>query len=149
MATPSTAKEEFTWAKPGLGQAMFNGLASLTSIRHNGEDTLTATTVDDNRELLEAVATHDGQPLPQGLIKRKLLDGFSELASRNTSANQVASVAMVEGKNKCELVLARNNCFTAEERRLFEELAVEMHQLSQLTAYGPLVSILTLRIMRG
>jgi hypothetical protein len=114
MATLETANESLTWAKTGLGEATFNGLASLTSIRHHGEVSPAAIRGSDDDEIRKMLQTKRGQPLPQDLIKRRLLDGFSQPASRNDSTDQFASAAGIEGKNKCIIIVGRNASFTGE-----------------------------------
>ncbi|KAF7506585.1 hypothetical protein GJ744_011622 [Endocarpon pusillum] len=41
----------FTWSKTGLGEATFNALASLTSIRNGGEISSVAANFEDSDEL--------------------------------------------------------------------------------------------------
>ncbi|ERF74957.1 hypothetical protein EPUS_05165 [Endocarpon pusillum Z07020] len=128
----------FTWSKTGLGEATFNGLASLTSIRNGGEISSVATNFEDSDELRRILQPQNGELVPQETVKSALLEAFCQLASKDDSACQIASAALIEGKDRCVVVLARNTSFTEEEKKLFQELVTELHPLSQLAAYGPL-----------
>jgi hypothetical protein len=148
MVAPESATESFSWAKTGLGEATFNGLASLTSIR-NRSGFGPATTVNENEEFRKILQAEPGERLPKYLIKRMSHDGFSELASLNDSARQSASAALIEWKSKSAVFLARNSYFSDREKTLFQELVVEMHQLSQVAAYGPVVRLVLLKTMQS
>lgn len=143
MTTPDTATVAFTWTKTGLVEATFNRLARLTSIRHGGDISSTAASVGDSDELVTYMRNTRAKFLSQELVKRTLVIGFSELASMDDTASQIASAALVEQRSKTTVSLARSTGFTKDEKKIFQEVVIEVHQLSQLAAYSPLVRSLT------
>lgn len=136
MATPDTAIDDFTWAKTGLGEATFNGLASLTAIRHGGAVSSTTASLEDDDEVTNMLEARLDESLMKDLVRLKLLDGFSELASQNNSTRQAASAALIEGQSIYSVILARNTSFTEQEKKIFEEILVKIRQLSHLFACG-------------
>jgi hypothetical protein len=139
MASPEPSKDNFTWAKTGLGEATFSGLSSLTAMRNGGKVSSKTTKVYDNGKLPRALKGFLADPPPQALIKKRLLDAFCELASENDTFLQTTSAALIEGTSTCTLLLARNCPFTKDEKKLLQDLVTEMRQLSQVADYGPLV----------